>query len=325
MKRVTIPLIMAAILMTGMINLSMAQEQPSVDVAPIDFRTATYTGDRVEVEAFEISEIPVWQSLIDLSVEERANAEISILLGRNASVDALQLAKELTIAWNKGYFSEALTMFSGLEELINVAEMSICTEWREPIVSSAERWGGDVRIGTRDSVYCVDLEIDYATGNLFALLLLQDFGTQSRWVMNFSDDNGQTWTETYSWNSTYHVNDAAATVVANHCYVLFTRGTSQDQVLGYRFKLSDGLRENFPGGSTYITAFTVTSPEVIEEVDVVSNDDFNAYVSRLYLAAITSNDNLKLYWDDETAESWTMFTTGVTDAEHALSICLNVG
>lgn len=325
MKRVTVSLIMTAILMTGMISLPVAQEQPSVNAAPIDFRTATFTGDRVEIEVFEISDIPIWQSLIDLSSNEKANAEISLLLERDASEDALQLAKELTIAWNKGHFSEALTMFSGLEALTDVAEMSICTEWREPLSASAERWGSDVRIGDRDSVYCVDLEIDYATGNLFALLLLSDFGTQSRWTMNFSEDNGQTWTETYSWNATYHINDAAATVVADHCYVLFTRGVDQDQVLGYRFKLSDGLLGNFPGGTSYIIAFTTSSPEVVEEVDVVSNDDFDAYASRLYLAAITSNDNLRFYWDDETAESWSLVTTGITDAEQALSICVNVG
>jgi hypothetical protein len=215
-------------------------------------------------------------------------------------------------------------MFEELRDLTDLNEASIGTTWRDPLQTPEQPdWDTDVRIGTRDSIYVNAFDLHNASGNLFAILLLQGDGWTTRWVVNFSTDGGATWSETYNWGAGYHINYLSATVVSNHCYVAFSRGSNQDQAFLYRFKVSDGQREDFGNGSAYITVFTTTSPESIQEVAITSNqDDYN---NRLYYFGLTSDGIIRYCWDDQNALSWDEIFTGVVDADRGLDACFNQG
>ncbi|MBU0982441.1 MAG: hypothetical protein KKA42_01120, partial [candidate division Zixibacteria bacterium] len=267
-----------------------------------------------------------WEALENLDPRDRENLILDVVLPPGVSDDASALAGKIEDNWNTGHYDTALLLFSELADLVDPTLIELGQDWRVPLWSeSPDKFGGDIRIGVRDSIYATALDVHRASGNLFAITLFQSGASGSAWTVNFSSDGGETWTETYYWNATYQVNDITATVLANHCYVAFTRGLDQDQVLMYRFRVSDGARENFPDATTYQTIFTTTAPEAIEDVELTSNQDYIAYVYRQYLVAITSSDNLKFYWDDETATSWTAYSTGVTDADRGLDVCLNEG
>lgn len=311
------------VLLLSLTILVFAEEfpcEPGTETTPVG---TPVKSDRVEEEPFIISE-PVWKGLEQMTQEERENSEISLILEKEASEQAQQLAQRIENLWNSGEFEEALLLFPELEPLTDINEMAIGNAWRTPVPTEYEsRWGDDVRIGNRDSVLVNVLDIHRATGNLFTILLLQGDGNTNRWDVYHSTDSGVTWNETYDWWANYQINSLSATVVASHCYVAFSRGSSQDQAFLYRFKATDGIREDFPNGSSFITVFTTTSPEEIQEVAITSNQD--SYDNRLYYLAITSQGNLILYWDNQDAISWDEVLTGISNADRGLDACWNAG
>lgn len=309
------------VLLLSLTILVFAEEfpcEPGTETTPVG---TPVKSDRVEEEPFIISE-PVWKGLEQMTQEERENSEISLILEKEASEQAQQLAQRIENLWNSGEFEEALLLFPELEPLTDINEMAIGNAWRTPVPTEYEsRWGDDVRIGNRDSVLVNVLDIHRATGNLFTILLLQGDGKTNRWDVYHSTDGGENWSETYDWWASYQINSLSATVVASHCYVAFSRGLSQDEAFLYRFKATDGIQEDFPNGSAFITVFTTTSPDSIKEVAITSNQDF--YNSRLYYLAITNQGNLIYYWDDVNAISWTEVVTGIGNAERGLDASCN--
>ena len=266
---------------------------------------------------------PLWTALENMSKAERLNVEIELMLEPGASAEALAQAETIERLWSSGDFDQSLAAFGTLAELTDVNEITLGQHFLTPLFNTEEaKWGTDVRIGTEDEIYVVALDIHRASGNLFSTHVYETTSGTS-WEIFISTDGGSTWGKTYTWGAIYHINDMDASVVDEHCYVAFTRGVDQDQVLMYRFRVSDGARDPFDGGSGYVTAFTTTSPEAIEEIALTSNQDFTPYTHRLYLVAITSYGDLKFYWDDEVAESWLEVTTSVTNASRGLGMCLN--
>ncbi|MEJ2306487.1 MAG: hypothetical protein P8Y30_02890 [candidate division WOR-3 bacterium] len=59
---------------------------------------------------------------------------------------------------------------------------------------SSVRWNSDIRIGDKDSVNAVILDVDYSNGNLFAVLKNTENGTDY-WTVSISADTGRTWME----------------------------------------------------------------------------------------------------------------------------------
>ena len=264
---------------------------------------------------------PIWSCLENMPYDQKANSEIELILERNASAEALAIAGEIEKEWNDGSYNRAMQLFYGLANLTDINEISIGESWKNPLRSPD--WDTDVRIGDRDSVYVTAFDIHNATGNLFAVLLLQGDGATSRWTTNFSTDGGATWNETYNWFAGYQINYLSATVVANYCYVAFSRGAAQDQAFLYRFDATDGLQENFDNGSSYITVFTTTPPESILEVAITSNQDVTD--NRLYYFGLTSSGVIRYLWDIPDALSWDEVYTGVGDADRGLDACFNQG
>jgi len=262
---------------------------------------------------------PVWKGLEKLTQAQRENSKIELILESNASNAAQQMAHRIENLWNSARFNEALVLFTELSHLTNIDEMAIGNSWRTPVAAETERWGNDVRIGNRDSVMVTAFDIHRASGNLFAVLLLQGDGYANLWSVNHSTDGGATWNETYYWWATYQLNSLSAAVVQNHCYVGFGRGSAQDQAFLYRFRAGNGLQQNFSTGSSFLTVFTTSSPDSIKEVSLSSNQDY--YNNRLYYSAIIDDGTLRFFWGLDTAfVSYTEITTNVTNADRGLDI-----
>ncbi|MDD5529573.1 MAG: T9SS type A sorting domain-containing protein [bacterium] len=263
----------------------------------------------------------VWSSLNNMSLQEKQNSCISLVLEKNASQEALQMAKEIENLWNNGNFDAATSMFLKLAKITNPNEINLGNKWRIP-VSTKERtkWGQSVRIGNRDSIIITAFDVDRSSGNLFAVVLFQT-GTQYFWAVNFSDDGGLTWTETYHWNAIYKMKSLSAAVVNGYCYIAFGRDTAQAEAFLYRVKTVDGVQDTFPNGSSYMNLFTTTSPDSIKEVALVSNQD--GYNNTLYYQAIINDGALKCFWATASILTWTEFTTGITDADRGMDATCN--
>ena len=263
---------------------------------------------------------PVWKGLEKLNQEQRENSRIELILESDANSTAQQLARRIENLWNSGKFEDALALFPSLGTLTNIDKMAIGQSWLNPVMTeNPERWGDDVRIGTRDSIMVTAFDIHRATGNLFAAFLLQGDGSVNRWCVYQSTDDGVTWGETYTWWASYEINSLSAAVVQNHFYVGFSRGGSQDQAFLYRFRTDNGQQHNFSTGSAFLTIFTTTSPNFIKEVSLSSNQDY--FNNRLYYSAITDDGTLRFFWGLDTAfVTYNEITTNVTDADRGLDI-----
>jgi len=298
----------------------------------IDYETGVPTtvgADQVERDGQRttvplVAAEPVWKNLERMPIDEKANSELELALGAGASDRALRIAGSIEEAWNTGHFAQALNLFSELDDVADVDEMSVGLAWRSPVAPGESSWGTDVRIGTKDSVYQTALDIYRASGNLFAVLLYQQ-GANYYWAVYISTNHGDSWQETYVWGEPWYIRSISAAVVADHLYLAYTNGADQNVARLFRFNVTNGSREDFTGGFAYVTAFSTTLPEYIEELSLISNQDFGVTGHRLYLLAITSTDRLLFYWDDEEAVSWIGVATNVTDADKGLGVSLNEG
>ncbi|MCK4396148.1 T9SS type A sorting domain-containing protein [candidate division WOR-3 bacterium] len=305
------------VMLALMVGFAFAEEFPYIPGSTHNIPgTAPIKLDQTELKPTLINE-PVWKTLERMIQTERENSEIQLVLEKDATDEALHMAYRIENVWNSGEFENALALFPELAELTDINEMAIGNAWRTPVPTQEQPdWGADVRIGNRDSLYICALDRHNSTGNLFAIILLRGDGNTCRWNVNFSTNGGQTWSETYDWWANYDLNSLDAAVVANHCYVGFGRGSSQDQGFLYRFKVTDGTQENFPNASPYVTVFTTTSPDAIEEVALWSNHD--QFDNRIYYSAIINDGEVRALWDDPDAITWTEYTTNIANAERGL-------
>ncbi len=186
-----------------------------------------------------------------------------------------------------------------------------------------DRWGNDVRIGNMDSTYEVELDIHRQTGNLFCALL-GPYGNSSEVHVYFSSNSGANWTyKDTPFSGNFRINSVAATVVRNHFYVAITVASNTRAHL-YRYRTSDGTRENFNNGAQNITVFVAPTGDTIREIALVSDQDFdNAWMN---LFAITKNGRLRYFYSDTAGINWTESpATGVTNAKCGLDVCTNEG
>ena len=327
------------ILLISLITLVLAQEYPYTPGVKIPIGLSAQRPNSIRSrsapENYNIKKHnrPIWsnqdptlggRSLERMSLREKQNAEINIDLGASAIAQAIDMASQIENLWNSERFEEALARFPELEKLTNMEEIEIGIAWRTPVPTTAPPtdWAEDVRIGNRDSIYLVSLDIHRASGNLFAILLYPE-GSGYYWSVNHSVDGGVTWNETYTWFASYPLSTASASVIGNHCHVAYHAGGNYTEARLRRFRTSDGTSENFNNDSSYIRVFTTTSPDSIKEVVITSNQDY--LNNRLYYLAITTQGNLRFFWDDSGAVSWTEVPTNVNYANHGLDATCNQG
>lgn len=176
---------------------------------------------------------------------------------------------------------------------------------------SSERWETDIRIGDRDSVNAVVLDVDYSTGNLFAALKNTENGTDY-WSVNISTDTGRTWTETGFMGPDIAAIDAA--VFENHFYVVYTTWTT---VLIRRFGTDDGAWDG-----TYGTDTVITGGMGIKELALASTQDFSS-PTRLYCFIIRNAGYLNYLYSNEDISTWDLLPLGVENADRGLDACCN--
>ncbi len=271
----------------------------------------------------DINSQPVYETLKRMDIQERENSEIRIITATSDTYETIKLLRLIEDLWNTGRYVAAIEKLMRFESLFpNIIE-GIEIFWKKPIETKSEnRWAQDIRIGNRDSVYAVAFDIHRATNNLFVIALCKD-GSNSGWSVNYSTNDGYTWFEHYYYYYTYNIRTLSAAVVANHCYVCFSRPGAQNQAYLYRFRTTDAQRDSFSNGSYYVEVFSVTSPDSIEEILLIGDqDDTN---TRLYCGALINNGVLRLLWDDPEAISWSSIATGIHDADRGIDICKNVG
>lgn len=299
--------------------MAVALDQPETQDVQHRTETSSILLDRAEIVRI-IEYTPVWEELQQRTIEEKDNMYITIELGPDASAEALAMAQEITELWNSGSYDAALAMFPELAEITDPAEIAIGNRWRQPIETPPAEWGADVRVGNRDTVIINILDIDHSTGNLF-IVLLYPSGSTYYWSMNFSTNGGASWAETFEWFASYQINSVGLNILQSWAYVGYTGGSGQTEHRVRRFTTNNGQEATFPGGSSFVTAYT--APAALLETEVLTNVD--SWDNRIYLYGLTSGGALLYYWDDQDCQSFSPVTTGITDAERGLDACWNEG
>jgi hypothetical protein len=178
---------------------------------------------------------------------------------------------------------------------------------------SSERWVSDIRIGDKDSVNAVVLDVDYSSGNLFAAIKNTENGTDY-WTVSISTDTGRTWMETGFWGP--GIVDIDAAVLNNYFYLVYAIGNS---ALIRRFNTSDGSWDLTYGTDT---VFSGWAP--VREIALVSEQDASS-PQRLYCFTILNNNSLGFFNSNETVTSWGTFELGISNADRGLDACYNEG
>lgn len=238
---------------------------------------------------------PVWHRLAQMSPAERANAMID--LEREEP-----LARDIEHLWNTGHYERALELLTELAP----EEMGI--SWREPIRTPGTDWDVPVPVSNRDSVLKVKLAADATTGNLFCAFHFLGDGQTNHWVLCYSTNGGQSWSETATWFAGYLIPDIALTIVSGHAYVGYIR-TNVNQAATRRYRVTNGTSESFPSGSLFFTLGGVASPDTLRELALTSNT--TEYDNRLYAFFNTKGSQSRYHNFSSPAFSDTWVTTGM--------------
>lgn len=259
---------------------------------------------------------PVWIVLDQMCIEEKHNSIVDLVLEPNATQESWSLAYSIEDHWNTGKYEEALELFSKLATLTNPDRIVIHNTWRTPIPTfTQDRWGDDVRIGNRDSVETVNLDIHLASGNLFVVIMYRA-QPLSRYSMNFSSDGGLTWLETANNISSQDL-FCSASVYGDYCYVAYA-----DHIEGRirRYECATGSPAMFSNGQYEIDVFSASDD--IMEIALTSFADGGG--NRLYYFGNTVMGDVLFYWSDSLALDWEELSPTVhLPACKSLDACTN--
>ncbi len=257
--------------------------------------------------------------LAAMPVERRSNSEIELELWGDRPEEAVVLSHKIEEAWNAGDHEAALALFDDLGRYTDLTKINVANSWRMPLATqNAEKWGTDVRVGSRDSVYTTAMDIHHETGNLLAVTVWTGDGWAASWGVNISIDGGEHWMETETYNTPYYPwSCIAATIVGDRFYVTYPQSDTGVNIR--QFSVSNGSSVG-----SYKKVF-VPGVGGTDELVMASNQDYDDLSHRVYVAAITGSKQLRVFWDDEEVSSWSELATGVTDADRGLDICINEG
>src|SRR3989304_7990220 len=299
------------------VSISLAQEFPVTSNPGVFYNYNLSIFDTEEIN-FQPLNLPAWSTLERMELSERNNSllEIEVESG-NATTE---IFKNITALWNTGKYADALDLFKTIDNE-KLKKVSVGINWKAPVQTNDQAdWETDVRIGNRDSIETVSLAFEKSTGNLFAVLLYQESGSYF-WSVNLSTDGGTTWTETFTWLSSLKIMSADAVVVGSYCYVGYASALNNLTGRLRRFNTSDGTSASFPDGPTNLNVFTLAATDSVKQVVVSSNqNDFN---NRLYYAAITKSDSIKIFWNNPTTVIYNEYLNAITDGNSGLDLSWN--
>ncbi|MEO0085300.1 MAG: FlgD immunoglobulin-like domain containing protein [candidate division WOR-3 bacterium] len=304
--------------------VAVAQELPVVGPVLAPARTWGRSDAEPAVASEEQPSRPVWERLAAMSPAERANAEINVELPQSAPAEAQELARAIDREWNAGRFEAALELFAELGRMVNPRDVAVGCSWREPIPTAGTDWGSDVRVGNRDTINKIQLDIHRASGNLFAVVLYHE-GTDGYWSVNLSTNGGASWSETFTWSSGgIQLRPMNATVLGGDLYIFYSGVSPNRDLRVRRVYVTSGTQHGFQGGVNFRTIATYTGADSIREIAACSNQDF--LNNRLYVFPLFYSGKVQYWWDDTAAISWDSTPSfGVSNAWFGIDASANEG
>ncbi len=263
--------------------------------------------------------VPFWKILENLSPADRANALISLELPARVSDEVQTLAHEVESLWNTGRYDAALQRARELARYLDPTHIAVGIQWREPRRTSY-RWGNDVVITQKDSVYSVRLALHEGTGHLFALVTYKDTVTERFiWTLNMSTDGGATWAETYLWSYTSQKIPIGLATMGDYVYIAYGGNTSDPTTA--RLRRASAATGAIDAGFSWHEVFNFGV--AINEIELWDNTTY--LNNRLYYAGLLNNNELVFFWIEEDGLSYHQVSTGVTNASRGLSGTWNDG
>ena len=210
----------------------------------------------------------LWQPLVRMSPQERANGEL--LIGARSPE-----AREATALWNRGEYDAAIVVLQRWAEQVDLRHIYVGFNWRVPVQAFGADWGTNVRVGTRDSAIRIAFDRNNSTGNLMVASACLDSGNTSL-IVDLSTDGGSTWAETHYgyWNGAAEVRDLEMAGSAGFEYVAHILATIPDSAFCYRFNAATGALALMPDSTLRKTVLkTSVSGDTLDEVAITSSDD----------------------------------------------------
>jgi hypothetical protein len=136
-------------------------------------------------------------------------------------------------------------------------------------------------------------DYDAQTGNIFAAVARDDY-----WVILFSEDDGDSFTQTLEWHGT-DIIDIDLAVVGDWAYLLYADGSAASELRLRRFNVADGQVDNAYGTKVVCDV----APQDIREVAIVSNADDSD--NGLYCFALSSGNAIRYLWSNSSGGIFT--------------------
>ncbi len=169
------------------------------------------------------------------------------------------------------------------------------------------------QISTADYGSNPDLDWHEGTGNLF--ITMPRFESEYSWHVYYSNDNGRTWSETFSSSSKFDIQHKISGIVTGDYFYVAYPSLDEHGAIVRRFNASTGALDNGFGSNEVFSEPGV----VVKHLELASNQN-----DRLYLFSILSDGTLKFNWTDQDGGTgsapWGEVDTGVTDASQYLDV-----
>ena len=185
----------------GVLFLLLAGVVCLVDAAEI-FGSLEFENELTATDVFDPQ--PLWQSLSDMDARERKNAHIQLDAFDTHNTTLQHRVLDVAGAWNRGDYEPAIVAVKLLEARGYALALGI--SWKSP---PAVRKVNGAAISAHGNSFNPHLDAHNGSGNVF--IATQDSDTSHHWRVYFSNDGGQSWTETYYWNSSVPIVDVSAT------------------------------------------------------------------------------------------------------------------
>lgn len=253
----------------------------------------------------------VWDELKSLTQTEKGNILINIELLDKTNIEAKQLSLDIEKTWAEGNYNLAFELFENLARVINPSLIELGIAYKNPL-TQGNKWSGDIRIGTTDSLNHVCLDFESDSSRLFAVVA-SDERTTRRYEIHRSTDGGANWVLTQAWIST--VTDAYRDMdlVVTRGF-LFVADIIGNNVRVRRYPTSTGVADSTR------TVFTGTTSDSCYDVAITSDIDQYPTAWWLYITARIGG-NIYAMRSTDKGLTWDNQATLATDAIGRVDIC----
>ena len=261
----------------------------------------------------------LWRSLTRMSPQERANAELVITANSPA-------AREIEATWNRGEYDAAIGALQRWAGRADLRHVLVGVNWRVPVQAPEADWGPNVRVGGRDSAYCLAFDRDNSTGNLIVASACLDSGNTS-FVVDLSTDGGSTWAETHYgyWIGAAAVRDLEMAGSAGFEYLVCNFGTIPDSAYCYRINAATGAFAKMPDSTSHKTVLATSVPgDTLVEIAICSSDDQYPGAA-LYVVGGTRQHAVVAGYSYDQGVTWGLYTAVPDLYWYGLDYCYNAG